>query len=138
MLIRDIIRKNLLLEKRIGQVSAKVEFVLGFDIVKTKHTTERMNVSDRELSGGRDKPITNGEMLEFVKNFTKDIAEGIVSEEINDQEDFILKSREWELSMVIIPYHISGSYWRLIIKTVFPESESHQLRVGKDQVLFEL
>jgi len=138
MLLKEIIKKNLLLEKRIGQVSAQVEIVFGFDVIKTHHTTERMNVTNRELDGGRGRPISNGEMLDFVKNFTRDIAEGIVSEEINDQEPFILKSNKWELSMVIIPNHVEGSYWKLIIKTVFPESHYHQLRVGRDQVIYEL
>jgi hypothetical protein len=138
MLLRNIIKNNLLLEKRIGQISSKVEIVFGFDVIKTNHTTDRMNVSSRELGGGRDRSISNGEMLEFVKNFTRDIAEGIVSEEINDQEPFILKSNKWELSMVIIPDHVEGSYWKLIIKTVFPESVYHQLRVGRDQVIYEL
>ena len=49
-----------------------------------------------------------------------------------------LKSSKWELSMVIIPNHIEGSYWKLIITTVFPESHYHQLRVGRDQVIYEL
>ena len=138
MVLKDIIKKNLLLEKRIGQISSQVEVVFGFDVIKTKHTTERMNVASRELGGGRDRPISNGEMLEFVKNFTRDIAEGIVSEEINDQEPFIIKSDKWELSMVIIPNHVQGSYWKLIIKTVFPESEYHKLRVGRDQIIYEL
>lgn len=138
MILRDIIKNNLLLEKRIGQISAEVKIVFGFDVIKTKHSTERMDVASRELGGSRNRPISNGEMLEFVKNFTRDIAEGIVSEDINDQEPFILKSNKWELSMVIIPDHVEGSYWKLIIKTVFPESEYHQLRVGRDQVIYEL
>ena len=138
MLLKEIIKKNLLLEKRIGQISSQVEIVFGFDVIKTKHTTERMNVSSRGLDDGRVRSISNGEMVEFVKYFTRDISEGIVSEEINDQEAFILKSNKWELSMVIIPHHVQGSYWKLIIKTVFPESEYHQLRVGKDQIIYEL
>jgi len=137
MLLREIIKKNLLLEKRIGQISAKVEVVFGFDVIKTKHTTERMNVSTRDLSDSRDRQISNGEMVEFVRNFNRDIAEGIISDEINDQEPFIIKSRQWGLSMVIIPENVMGSYWKLIIKTVFPESESHQLRVGRDQIIYE-
>ena len=138
MLLREIIKKNLLLEKRIGQIAAKVEVVFGFDIIKTNHTTERMNVSSRKLNDGGDRQISNGEMVEFVRNFNKDIAEGIVSDEINDQEPFIIKSNKWELSMVIIPHHVQGSYWKLIIKTVFPDSEFHQLRVGSDQIIYEL
>ena len=137
MLLREIIKKNLLLEKRIGQISAKVEVVFGFDVIKTKHTTERMNVSTRDLSDNRDRQISNGEMVEFVRNFNRDIAEGIISDEINDQEPFIIKSRQWGLSMVIIPENVMGSYWKLIIKTVLPESESHQLRVGRDQIIYE-
>ena len=138
MLLKEIIKKNLLLEKRIAQISSQVEIVFGFDVIKTKHATDRMNVASRGLDIGRVRPISNGEMVEFVKYFTKDIAEGIVSEEINDEEAFILKSNKWELSMVIIPHHVQGSYWKLIIKTVFPESEYHQLRVGKDQIIYEL
>ena len=91
MLLKDIIKKNLLLEKRIGQLSSMVEIVFGFDVIKTKHTTERMDVASRELHDGRRRPISNGEMLDFVKNFTRDIAEGIVNEEINDQVPFIFK-----------------------------------------------
>jgi len=137
-MIRDIIKKNLLLEKRIGQIAARAEIVFGFDIIKTKHTTERMRMSSRNIEYGRVRDISNNEMVEFVKNFTKEIAESIIEEEINDEEAFIIKSNKWELSMVIVPKHIQGSYWKLIITTVFPESEDKQLRVGSDQLVLEL
>ena len=49
MILRDIIKKNLLLEKRIGQISAKAEIIIGFDVVKTKHTTDRMKMTSRDV-----------------------------------------------------------------------------------------
>ena len=137
MVLRDIIKKNLLLEKRIAQISAKAEIVFGFDVIKTKHATERMKVSSRNLTNNRTNDMSNSELSEFVKLFTREIAEGIVSDEVNDGEPFIIKSRSWGISMVILPDNVSGSYWKLIIKTVFPESIHNSIRFGKDQIFYE-
>jgi len=65
----------------------------------------------------------------------KVIAEKIVTQEIIPEEEFIIKSLKWELSLVILPKHISGTYWKLLVETVFRESESHSLRVGEDQLV---
>ena len=91
MILRDIIKKNLLLEKRIGQISAKAEIVIGFDVVKTKHTTDRMKMTSRDVVSNRTYDISNNEMVEFVKIFTKQIAEAIINDEINHNEPFVIK-----------------------------------------------
>ena len=139
MILRDIIKKNLLLEKRIAQLTANVEIVLGLDLIKTKHTLDQMKMSSREdVIHTRNYDISNREMVEFVNNFTKEIAEGIINDEIHDNVPFVLKSRDWKLAMAIGPHHVEGTYWKLVIITVFPESEYNSFRVGEDQLVLEL
>jgi len=139
MILRDIIKKNLLIEKRIAQLTANVEVILGLDLIKTKHTLDRMNMSSRsDVIHNRNYDISNREMVDFVKNFTKEIAEGIINDEIHNDVPFVLKSRKWGLSMAIAPNHVTGTYWKLVILTVFPESEYNSLRVGEDQLVLEL
>ena len=139
MILRDIIKKNLLLEKRIAQLTANVEIVLGLDLIKTKHTLDQMKMSSREdVIHTRNYDISNREMVEFVNNFTTEIAEGIINDEIHDGVPFVLKSRDWKLAMAIAPHHVAGTYWKLVIITVFPESEYNSFRVGKDQLVLEL
>ncbi len=134
-LVRKIITEQLLVEKRIGQISANIEVSFGFDVVKTKHAEKRKDVSKRGL--GMERNISNSEMLEFVRSFRREIAEGIVDGDINDETNFVIKSSNRELAMVLIADHVDGNYWRLIIKTVFRESDVNNLRVGRDQVVYE-
>jgi hypothetical protein len=136
MIIKQIIKEQLLLEKRIGQISSNIEVVFGFDVIKTKHAEKRKDSSKRDI-GGTTRHISNAEMVEFVRYFSKDIAEGIVNGEIEDQERFVIKSLERELAMVIVPEQVHGYYWQMIIVTVFRESEINQLRVGHNQVVYE-
>jgi len=42
---------------------------------------------------------------------------------------------KWELAMAITPVHIGGTYWQLIIKTVFRESKYNPFRVGENQLV---
>ena len=67
-----------------------------------------------------------------------EIAEGIINDEIHDGVPFVLKSRDWKLAMAIGPNHVEGTYWKLVIITVFPESEYNSFRVGKEQLVLEL
>ena len=62
-------------------------------------------------------------------------AEKIVNQEITPETEFVLKSLKWELAMAITPIHITGTYWELLIKTVFRESNNNPFRVGKDQLV---
>jgi hypothetical protein len=75
------------------------------------------------------------ELKEFVPLFIREIAEKIVSREINDKEPFIIKSIKWELALPIIPIHNGGSSWTLLFSTSFRESEDNPFRVGKNQLV---
>lgn len=131
--LRQIIKENLLLEKRIGQISSQIEVIYSFDVIKTTHSTERetrVGIFDYN-----EKIISNSELVDFIEWFRRDIAEHIVSGEIEDGVDFIIKSDDRELACVIIPRQETNTYWKLVIKTIWRESSSNRLRVGRDQLV---
>lgn len=129
--------EEFILEKRIGQISANVEVRLGFDIIKTSHADDRSDFSKRGLSGDNQSHISNLEIKEFVLYFIKDIATAIANGEIEDQDNFVIRSVDRELSMPIIAEEVSKTYWKLIVKTVFRESNFNQLTIAKDQLVFD-
>jgi hypothetical protein len=129
--------KDFLLEKRIAQISANVEIRFGFDIIKTSHAEDRSDFSKRGLSGDNQYHISNLEIKEFVLYFIKDIAAAIASGEIVNQDNFIIRSVDRELSIPIIAEEVSKTYWKLIVKTVFRESNFNQLKISKDQLVFD-
>lgn len=130
-------QKLLILEKRIAQISSTIEVTFGFDIIKTTHADDRSEFAKRGLSGGNQNPISNAEMSEFVSYFKRDIAEGIATGDIVNQTEFVIRSLERELSMAIIAEEVSQTYWKLVIKTVFRESDEHRLKTGVDQLIYE-
>lgn len=131
------IQELLLLEKRIAQISTNIEVLFAFEVIKTKHAEDRSDFSKRGLDVETYGHISNKEMSEFVNLFKNDIAEAIATGEIDDQDAFVIRSKDWQLSMAIVPEYVQGSYWKLIIKTVFRETDDYQLKVGSDQVVFE-
>jgi hypothetical protein len=131
--LRQLIKESLLLEKKIAQISSQIEVIFSYDVIKTTHSTERETRMD--LEDYNKKPITNGELVEFINLFKRDISEHIVSGEIEDEIPFVIKSDDWELACVIVPEKQSTVYWKLIIKTVFRESYSNRLRVGREQLV---
>jgi len=131
------IQELLLLEKRIAQISTNIEVLFAFEVIKTKHAEDRSDFSKRGLDVETYGHISNKEMSEFVNLFKNDIAEALATGEIDDQVPFVIRSRDWQLSMAIVPEFVQGSYWKLIIKTVFRETDDYQLKVGSDQVVFE-
>jgi len=133
--LRGLIKENLLLEKRIGQLSANFEIVMGFDIITTKHSKDRG--SGRDLENYNQRPVENREIVEVVSLFKKEIAEKIIMGEIKDQDNFVVISNQWELAMPIIAEKESNTYWKLIIKSVFRQSETHKFLYGRDQVVLE-
>jgi len=134
MSLKKIIKEHLLLEKRILQVMQDIQTQFNFDISRTTHSFDR---SKRPELGDNynQREITNSELKEFVKMFTREIAENIVSQDIKNQMPFILKSLKWELAVPVIPIHNGGTSWTLIITTSFRESEENPFRVGKSQVV---
>ena len=132
----NLLQNLLILEKRISQISSTIEVTFGFDVIKTTHADDRSDFSKRGLSGNQN-PISNAEMSEFVSYFKRDISEGIAKGDIVDQTEFVIRSLERELSMAIIAEEIAQTYWKLIIKTVFRESDEHRLKTGPDQLIYE-
>jgi hypothetical protein len=134
MNLRESIRKNLLLEKKIGMIASEFKTIFNFQIDRTTHASIR---STRPELGSsyEQREISNAELKEFIALAKNEIAEKIVSNEIKDDVPFILKSLRWELAMSIVPYHSGGTYWELIITTVFRESPDNPFRVGKDQIV---
>lgn len=131
------IQELLLLEKRIAQISTSIEVLFAFEVIKTKHAEDRSDFSKRVLDVETYGHISNREMSEFVNLFKNDIAEALATGELDDQQDFVIRSKDWQLSMAIVPEYVQGSYWKLIIKTVFRETDDYQLKVGSGQVVFE-
>lgn len=131
------INEFLILEKRISQIVSTIEVTFAFDVIKTKHAEQRQDFASRGLETFNDTPISNAEMAEFVNWFKREIAQSIVSGDIVDQTEFIIKSKERNLSMAIIAEEVSLTYWKLIIKTLFRESDEHSLRTGTEQLVLE-
>jgi hypothetical protein len=132
----NLLQNLLILEKRISQIASTIEVTFGFDIIKTTHADDRSDFAKRGL-GGNQNPISNAEMSEFVSYFKRDISEGIATGDIVNQTEFVIRSLERELSMAIIAEEVAQNYWKLVIKTVFRESEEHRLKTGVDQLVYE-
>lgn len=131
--LRQIIKENLLVEKRITQVNSSLEVLFVFDVNRTTHAFDRDTRDD--IEGYNVRPIVNEEIREIISKVKQQISEKIVTREIVPEEDFIVKSLKWELAMAITPVHMGGTYWQLIIKTVFRESRFNPFRVGKGQLV---
>jgi hypothetical protein len=134
MTLRKIIKEHLLLEKRIAQISSELKIIFNFEVDRKKHAFDR--ATRPELGDSyNQREISNSELKEFVSLFIREISEKIVSGEIKDDESFILKSLNWELAVPVTPVHVDGTYWKLIITTVFRESEENPFRVGRNQLV---
>jgi hypothetical protein len=128
--------KQLLVEKRIAQLSSNIEVIFAFDLIKTKHVEKRKDFNKRGLNTD-ERWISNQEMSEVVGKFKKDIATAIFEGDIVDGTNFVIKDYKFGLSMAIIAEKSSETYWKLIIKTVFRETPEHTLEVGRNQLVFE-
>jgi hypothetical protein len=132
----NLLQNLLILEKRISQIASTIEVTFGFDIIKTTHAEDRSDFAKRGLSGNQNA-ISNAEMSEFVSYFKRDIAEGIATGDIVNQTEFVIRSLDRELSMAIIAEEAAQNYWKLIIKTVFRESDKHRLKIAQGQLVYE-
>ena len=135
MNLRESIKKHLILEKRIGQIATNFEITFGFDVITTKHSNYRGG--GRDLQDYNQRPVSNTEIVEFIQIFKRDIAEKIINGEIRESEPFVLISNRWELAMAVSAERESGTYWKLIIITVFRQSELYKFKVGETQVVIE-
>jgi len=132
--LRELIKENLLLEKRIAQIVHEIQTQFNFEVSRTTHSSDRSTRPELNDTYNQ-REITNLEVKEFVALFVREIAERIVYREINDGDAFVIKSNKWELALPIIPIHNGGSSWTLLFSTAFRESESNPFRVGKNQLV---
>ena len=129
--LRRLIKEHILLEKKIGQIMTKIEVSFGFEIDRTPHAYERR--SRNNIEDYNEKEISNGELKYVIESCRREIAEAIATGDIKDDVSFVIKSKEKEIAIAIIPKHFGGTYWKLLITTVFRESYNLSFRVGKDQ-----
>jgi len=131
--LKQLIRESLLLEKRISQLSAKIEVVFGFDVDRTQHAYIRKTRQD--IEGYDEREISNAEITYIVELARKQIAEKIITGEIYDEESFVIKSPEKNMAMSVVPIKETNQYWKLLITTVFRETYDNPFRVGKGQLV---
>jgi hypothetical protein len=134
--LRQIIKEELLLEKRITQVRTSFEVAFSFDVKKTKHADDRETRND--IEGYSENSIDNDEIKEIINMSKREIAEKIVNQEIIPDEEFVIKSLKWELAIAIVAIHVAGTHWKLLIKTIFRESKNNPFRVGAGQLVIYL
>lgn len=124
---------ELIIEKRIGKIISNIDITINFDIKKTTHTTNRFVRTD--IKGYSDVEISNAEIVEFLNHAKSEIAENIASQNILNNDKFVVKSLEWELACAIIAKQIDDFEWEMLVLTVFRESLENPFRVGKDQLV---
>jgi hypothetical protein len=134
--LRQIIKEELLLEKKIGQIRASLEIAFLFDVIRTTHAHIRTTRTGIENYEKRD--IGNDEINELINMSKSEIAEKIAMREIVHEQDFVIKSLRWQLALAIRAIHVDGTYWELLVKTVFRESKDNPFKVGEGQLVIYL
>lgn len=134
--LKRLIKEHLLLEKRIDVISSDIQLRYNFEIIKTSHSEDR---SVRpELENYNQRPINNSEIKLVFGLAKRKIAENIAKHYIKNEVRFIIKSINYELSMVVAPYHVGETLWIMNVVTVFRESPYNQLRVGENQLVINV
>ena len=127
--------KYQLFEKRIAQLISSIEIKYSFDVITTKHSMERGQ--KRDIDKYDERPVSNEEIVNLISLFKRLIAEKIFYGDIIHNEDFVIKSDKYFLSLVIVPVHKDGLWWQLVVKTVFRESKEYTLRTGHNQLVLD-
>jgi hypothetical protein len=134
MEIKRIIFEQLLLEKRIGQISANI--TISLDLHQTGHSSnQRFRHKD---TGG--PIITNSDITNLVERAKNDISFHIVQGAIEDGKDFVITDETGEkgISLALTVEEISPYQWNLIIRTVFSAHSGEPFRVGRDQLQIKI
>jgi hypothetical protein len=134
-LLRESIRKVLILEKKIAQIVSTIEVTFNLEVDRIPHTYDRSTRPELENTGYNQRPIESREIREIVMMAKTEIAEKIINREIKEGERFVIKSEKWELAIPLEPIHVSGTNWILQVFTVFRESRENPFRVGKNQIV---
>lgn len=144
-LLRESIRKHLLVEKTIAQIVTNLDVTFNLEVDRGSHAfmrkkREELRGKGFELSGKHSyeynqREVSNSEIKEVLNLAKREIAENIVSREINNGTEFVIKSLKWELAMALIAEFQGGTYWVLRVKTVFRESVDNPFRTGRNQLV---
>lgn len=126
---------SFLLEKRIAQISSNIEVVYGFDIITTIHSDDRSDLSKRKM--GYNHQMTNKEITNFIEIFKKEISEYIANGDIVNDTLFVIRGLNKKIAMVLKASEVTSKYWKLVIITIFPESQDHKLKTRYDQLVLE-
>jgi len=139
MRLKQLIREHLLLEKRIGQLVDTFEITMSFDIIKHMgHAEQRaMGIGREKIEDYDMRPVSNMEIRYFVDLFKRDIGEKIIYGEIKNEEPFVIRSSEKGLAIPLKPIHNGGTSWRLVVMTVWRESNIHKFKTFEGQVVIE-
>jgi hypothetical protein len=129
----NLLNEALLLEKRIAQIKSNITVDFNFDIIKTGHIDLRRTRDGIEYYN--ETPISNSEIVYFVDLFKNDIARALASEDIKDEDKFVIRSVSKELSCVIKAQLEIGTFWRLIVITVFRESSINPFNTWDGQFI---
>ena len=129
----NLLNETLLLEKRIAQIKSNITVEFNFDIIKTDHIDLRRTRDD--IEDYNEKEISNEEIVFFINLFKNDIASAIASEDIKDEEAFVIRSVSKELTCAIVPQLQIGTFWRLKVITVFRESSTNKFKTWKGQFI---
>jgi hypothetical protein len=139
MKLKQLIREHLLLEKRIGQLVDTLEVTMSFDLIKHMgHAEQRsMGIGREKIEDYDMRPVTNMEIRYFIDLFKRDIAEKILTGEIKNEEPFVIRSSSKGLAIPLKPIHNAGTNWKLVVLTVWRESDIHKLKTFQGQVVIE-
>ena len=114
--LRELIRKNLLVEKKIAQLTDNITITFSYDVDRSKHA--QMRSSRPELEDYNQKEISNGEIVYIIDLVKRQISEKILEGQIVNQEPFVIKSPEKEIAIVVDPVNEYGQYWKLFITLI--------------------
>ena len=128
--------KNTYLQTKQSVEQAKINLTSAsqnFDIIKTGHIDLRRTRDGIEYYNEKD--ISNDEIVFFIDLFKNDIARAIASEDIKDEEAFVIRSVSKELTCAIVPQLQIGTFWRLKVITVFRESSINPFNTWDGQFI---
>jgi hypothetical protein len=136
--LKKLIKEHLLLEKRIDIISSDIQVKYNFEIIRVSHADDRSIRPELKGTDYNQSTITNSEIKYVFGLAKRKIAEKIATHYIQNEVRFIIKSINYELSMVIAPYHVGETLWIMNVITVFRESPYNSLRVGENQLVINV
>jgi len=136
--LKKLIKEHLLLEKRIDIISSEIQVKYNFEIIRLSHADDRSIRPELKGTDYNQSTITNSEVKYVFGLAKRKIAEKIATHHIQSEVRFVIKSINYELTMVVAPYHVGETLWVMNIVTVFRESPYNPFRVGENQLVIEV